>query len=249
MKDWLLEQYASSTFNTCPHQQLPSMSGPPVEIHLKDNAVPVARHKAIPIPVHWQDLLRDKALGVVERVPMGEPVEWCNRMVVTRKHDGSPRWTVDLSSLNKWCKRHTIPSHPSTLPDEFHAIHGRQSQMHGTDSVPLRESDRHLTTFITPLGVGVTLALLKASYRPATATTDDSTPFSRILIKGKDCWWHHLPRYGAPRSLVESNRLSNNCWTIWCSPELCEIPVLQEGCSLRWFQHHQRADWTTPQVL
>ena len=38
MKDWLLKRYNSSTFNTCPHQRLPCMVGPPVEIHLQDGA-------------------------------------------------------------------------------------------------------------------------------------------------------------------------------------------------------------------
>jgi len=41
---------------------------------------------------------------------MGEPVEWCHRMVVTRKEDSSPRRTVDLSPLNKFCKRETHDS-------------------------------------------------------------------------------------------------------------------------------------------
>ena len=86
------------------------MSGPPLEIHLKEGAQPSARHKAIPIPVHWEKevhdgLLRDEALGILERVPYGEPVTWCHRMVITRKHDGSPRRTVDLSPLNRYCKR------------------------------------------------------------------------------------------------------------------------------------------------
>ena len=91
------------------------MSGPPVEIHLKTGAPPVAVHKAASIPIHWQDqvhsdLLRDEALGVIEKVPYGEPVQWCHRMVVTRKHDGTPRRTVDLSPLNKHCKRETFAS-------------------------------------------------------------------------------------------------------------------------------------------
>ena len=94
MKEWLLNRYAGSTFNVCPHQSLPTMSGPPVEIHLKEDAQPVACHKAASIPLHWQDqihadLERDEGLGVIERVPLGEPVDWCHRMVVTRKPDGS----------------------------------------------------------------------------------------------------------------------------------------------------------------
>jgi len=160
MEKWLIDRFSSSTFNTCPHQSLPSMSGPPVEIHLKDGVTPTAVHKPSPIPIHWQDqvysdLLRDEALGVIEKVPYGEPVQWCHRMVVTRKHDGTPRRTVDLSPLNKHCQRETFandsPFHLArrlpkgtwkTVCDAWNGYH----------SVPLRESDRHLTTFITPFG-------------------------------------------------------------------------------------------------
>ena len=101
MQDWLLDRYKGSTFNTCPHRPLPCMTGPPVEIHMEETAVPKTCHNAAPIPLHWQDqvkkdFLRDEALEVIEKVPYGEPVTWCHRMVVTRKHDGSPRSTVDL---------------------------------------------------------------------------------------------------------------------------------------------------------
>ena len=34
MKEWLLQRYASSTFNQCTHTTLPEMTGPPMEIHL-----------------------------------------------------------------------------------------------------------------------------------------------------------------------------------------------------------------------
>lgn len=160
MREWLLSRYGSSTFNTCSHQQLPCMDGPPVEIHIKDDAVPVAHHKAIPVPIHWRekvyaDLHRDVALDVIEPVPLGEPSEWCHHMVVARKHDGSPRRTVDLSPLNKFCKRET---HNPEQP--FHVVRRIprntwktvMDAWNGYHSLPLRESDRHLTTFITPIG-------------------------------------------------------------------------------------------------
>jgi hypothetical protein len=124
MKTWLLERYASSTFNTCPHRALPCMDGPPVEIHIDPSATPKAYHTPATIPLHWQDrvhddLLRDEALGVIERVPYGEPVTWCHRMVVTRKHDGSLRRTVDLSPLNKFCKRETFATESPCDSQEF----------------------------------------------------------------------------------------------------------------------------------
>ncbi len=160
MREWLLHRYASSTFNTCPHRPLPCMTGPPIEIHIDESGTPRTCHTAAPVPMHWQkrvheDLLRDEALGVIEKVPYGVPVSWCHRMVVTRKHDGTPRRTMDLSPLNKFCKRETFASEApfqlarrvpgntwKTVTDAWNGYH----------SVPLRESDRHLTTFITPFG-------------------------------------------------------------------------------------------------
>ena len=160
MKKWLLHRYASSTFNTCPHRALPNMEGPPIEIHVDPTATPKACHTPASVPLHWQqrvyeDLLRDEALGVIERVPYGEPVTWCHRMVITRKHDGSPRRTVDLSPLNKFCKRETFatetPFHLARrIPkDTWKTV---TDAWNGYHSVPLRQSDRHLTTFITPFG-------------------------------------------------------------------------------------------------
>ena len=161
MKQWLLNQYAGSTFNTCPHRPIPCMTGPPLEIHLNENATPFARHKARPIPVHWEkqvyeDLLRDEALGIIERVPYSQCTSWCHPMQVVRKHDGSPRRVVDLSRLNKQCKRE---AHHSESP--FHVARRipRNSWKTVTDAwqgfylIPLRESDRHLTVFSTPFGL------------------------------------------------------------------------------------------------
>ena len=136
------------------------MSGPPMEIHIDDKASPKVCNTPATVPLHWQDrvyedLLRDEALGVIERVPIGVPVTWCHRMVVTRKHDGTPRRTVDLSPLNKFCTRETFPAEAP-----FHLARRVPGQTwksvtdawNGYHSVPLRESDRHLTTFITPYG-------------------------------------------------------------------------------------------------
>ena len=160
MRQWLLDKFASSTFNTCPHRPLPCMTGPPIEIHLDEHCSPRACHTAAPIPMHWQeqvrqDLIRDEALGVIERVPYGETVDWCHRMVVTRKHDGSPRRTVDLPPLNRFCKREVFPPEaPFHLARRVlgHTWKTVTDAWNGYHSVPLRVSDRHLTTFITPFG-------------------------------------------------------------------------------------------------
>ena len=78
MKEWILNRYASSTFNKCKHQELSKMEGPPIQIHVDPKAKPVCFTKPAPVPLHWQeqvekDLLRDVEMGVLKRVPHGEP--------------------------------------------------------------------------------------------------------------------------------------------------------------------------------
>jgi hypothetical protein len=160
LKQWLLDYYASSTFNVCPHSRLPLMRGPPLALMVDPEAKPVAIHTPIPVPLHWQEevkagLDRDVRLGVIEPVPVGEPVTWCHRMVICRKKSGKPRRTVDLQALNAHCSRET---HHTQSP--FHQARsvpmGKKKTVfdawNGYHSVPIRECDRHLTTFITPWG-------------------------------------------------------------------------------------------------
>jgi hypothetical protein len=133
MKAWLLDRYASSSFNTCPHRALPCMEGPPVEIHVEPSATPKACHTPANVPIHWQqrvhdDLLRDEALGVIEQVPYGEPVTWCQRETFAME---SPFHLARRVPKDSW----------KTVTDAWNGYH----------SVPLRQSDRHLTTFITSL--------------------------------------------------------------------------------------------------
>ena len=61
------------------------MVGPPVAFHVAKDAKPVQLTTPAPVPLHWQekvrqDLDRDVNLGVLERVPYGEPTngvsEW-----------------------------------------------------------------------------------------------------------------------------------------------------------------------------
>ena len=117
LEDWLKHYYASSTFNTFSHQSLPMMDTPPLRLMVDPNAVPVAHHTPIPVPIHWQEEVkagidRDIRLGVIEPVPIGEPVTWCHRMVICAKKDGSPRRTFDFQALNANASRET--HHPSS---------------------------------------------------------------------------------------------------------------------------------------
>ena len=76
---------------------------------MNPNAKPVRFTKPVPVPLHWRDKVEqdlnhhDVDMGVLERVPYGEPTNWCFRMVLDRKEDGTPRRTVDLSPMNNCC--------------------------------------------------------------------------------------------------------------------------------------------------
>ena len=53
---WLLEQFAYSAFKT--DGQFPAMSGKPTHIHLKQEAVPKAKHRPIPVPCYLKEPVR-----------------------------------------------------------------------------------------------------------------------------------------------------------------------------------------------
>ena len=44
MEQWLLNRFSASTFNSCPHQPLPMMTGPPISIHIDPATKPMAIH-------------------------------------------------------------------------------------------------------------------------------------------------------------------------------------------------------------
>ncbi|VDI05202.1 Hypothetical predicted protein [Mytilus galloprovincialis] len=160
LKEWLLDYYGATTFNVCEHQPLPLMNCEPLQLHVDPNATPVAVHKPALVPIHWQDkvyadLERDVRIGVLEQVSQNTPTTWCSRMVVTSKADGTPRRTVDLQPQNRHSVRqtHHVPS-PFHLADRV--PQGMKKTVtdawNGYHSVPIREEDRHFTTFITPWG-------------------------------------------------------------------------------------------------
>ena len=160
MKQWLLERYSKSTFNQCPHQLLPMMTGPPIAININPEATPTAVHTPAPIPIQWRDEVKkqleaDVALGVIEKVEPNTPTTWCHRAFWVRKSDGSPRRVVDFQSLNRHRLRET---HHTVRPfNQARAIpHGTYRSVtdawNGYHSVPVREEDKHLLTFITEFG-------------------------------------------------------------------------------------------------
>ncbi|KAK3731603.1 hypothetical protein QZH41_004849 [Actinostola sp. cb2023] len=160
LQQLLLDYYKSSTFNTCEHQLLPLMDAVPMRLMVDPDAEPVAHHTPVPVPLHWQadvkaGLDHDISLGVLEPVPVGEPVTWCHRMVVCAKKNGKPRRTVDFQALNRHATHEThhtqSPFHQArTVPNNKKKT--VTDCWNGYHSIPLHKDDYHLTTFITPWG-------------------------------------------------------------------------------------------------
>ena len=136
------------------------MHGPPLELAIKPGASPHAVYTPSTVPIHWEDKIkrdldRDIDMGVLEKVDVNEPVTWCSRMVVTRKHNGEPRRTIDLQALNDASLRQTHPTMPPF--QQVMSIPGGHwksttDAFNGYHSVSIRPEDRHLTTFLTPWG-------------------------------------------------------------------------------------------------
>ncbi|XP_076032421.1 uncharacterized protein LOC143020148 [Oratosquilla oratoria] len=138
---------------------LGKMVGPPMRIHLKADAVPLAIHTPRLIPFAFRDQVKEELDSMVQQgiiTPVGdEPSEWCHPMVLVAKNKGV-RITVDLTKLNSQVTR---PTHPSPTP--FAAVRSvtpsarfftTADALHGYWQIDLAEEDQHLTTFITPYG-------------------------------------------------------------------------------------------------
>jgi hypothetical protein len=161
LKDWIVEHFASSSFNQCIHKPLPLIkSMPPLYLHVDPDAKPVCVTRPATVPLHFQEdvlagLLKDVQLGVLERVPLNTPDTWCSRMVIATKKDGKPRRTVDFKPVNASSPRQThiveapymqaISVPPRTWRTTLDAWEGYHS-------VPIAIEDAHKTTFITPWG-------------------------------------------------------------------------------------------------
>ena len=160
MKAWLLDRFATSTFNKCRHQSLPMMKSEPLKIHIDPEATPVAAKTAATVPIHWRDEVKeqledDVRMGILKRVPVGTPTVWQHRMHVVAKADGRPRRTVDFRNLNKYCDRetqHVVPPFRQARTVPPNTWKTKTDAWNGYHSCPLREEDQPFTTFITEEG-------------------------------------------------------------------------------------------------
>ena len=157
IKDSLINQFPCVFNKSTPFQ---AMKCEPVHIHLRKDAKPWAIHRPFQIPLCWKDevkasLDRDVRDGIIEEVPIGEPVTWCSPMIVVQKKDGRPRRTIDFQKLNSQCDRET---HHCQSPFQLalQVPNGtKKTVLDATDgyhSIPLDDTSKPLTTFITEWG-------------------------------------------------------------------------------------------------
>ena len=158
LKKFLLDSFKSTTFNTDP--PLPTLSGPPMHIHLKPKATPFARHTPNAVPHHLkgkidQCLQKDITRDIIDPVPLGTPCIWCAPCVWTLKKNGDVRRTIDYRHLNSQCYRqtHHCPS-PFYLasqipPNTYRTVVDAKDGYH---TVALDKDSQMLTAFITHQG-------------------------------------------------------------------------------------------------
>ena len=177
LKEWLLQHFANISFRK--NREFPPMSGPTAHIYLKEWAVPKARHKPIPVPFHFKELVRqalweEVKKGIITPVPVGMPTDWCSTMVITAKKNGKPRRTIDYQHLNSQCKQKT---HHMESPFQL-ALQVPPNQKKTVldavdryDSVPLDKESQPLTTFNTEWGKFMYLRMLQGYLASGNAYT------------------------------------------------------------------------------
>ena len=121
---------------------------------LAGHALFTPRHVPLPLrPKVAEELERMEKAGVISKV--SEPTPWCAGMVVVPKKSGSVRICVDLKPLNQSVLRevHPLPKVDETLAQLAGAkIFSKLDANSGFWQIPLSQSSRLLTTFITPMG-------------------------------------------------------------------------------------------------
>ena len=128
------------------------------KIELKPDAQPFALYtpRNVPFPLRekvQKELARMESLGVISKV--GKPSTWCAGMVVVPKKSGAIRICVDYRALNENVLRevHPLPTVEENLSKLAGAtVFSKLDCNSGFWQVPLEESSRDLTTFITPFG-------------------------------------------------------------------------------------------------
>ena len=179
LREWIVEAYGASAFNQCTHQPLPLMQKPPpLRLHVDPAAKPVACHRPGNLPAHLMESVKAELdryvrTGVLRKVWVNGPVEWCSRMVVCAKKNGKARRMVDFKALNQAAPRQTHATEaPFILASQIPADSWKKclDAWEGYHSVPIHPEDRKYTQFITPWGVMSTWWSPMGSSQGGTAT-------------------------------------------------------------------------------
>ena len=139
--------------------ELPMMSGPPIKIELRPDAVPYSINGARPIPFAQRDTVKKMLDDMMQQgiiAPVTGPTEWCHPLVVAPKSNGKLRLCVDLTKLNRHVKR---PYYPLTTPKDAVSNVRNTARFfttfdatNGYWQVPLDKDSQKLTTFVTQWG-------------------------------------------------------------------------------------------------
>ena len=158
LRQELIRDY-SDVFTSDNEDSLQPMVGPPMVIHVAEDATPFAVRTARQVPFAWRDEVKTQLDQMVLQgiiAPLGaEPADWCHPLVLVAKASGV-RICIDLTKLNKFVKR---PLHPLITPREavsqvptgakfFTTLDAKS----GYWQLPLHVDSQHLTTFMTPWG-------------------------------------------------------------------------------------------------
>ena len=159
IREQLLQEYAD-VFDQAAPEILKPMEGPPMRIHLRDDAVPYALTSPRPVAFSMREAVKAKLedlvrQDIIERVG-DEASPWCHPMIAVKTKSGGVRICVDLTRLNRYVQR---PVYPMRTPkDAVDAIKPtdvlftKLDASQGYYQLPLAEEDRNLTCFITPEG-------------------------------------------------------------------------------------------------
>ena len=159
------EEHEDTVFNTLCSATLVHSIGNRCSIsldhHLYNNICDQWLQRSSQQPIHWRDAVKagidqDIKLGVLEAVPIRQPVMWCTEwLLVPRRMALSDVQLTFNDLILMQLEKHNTRNHPSIR----HALSLKEKRrrylMLGTvitASVQLHKDDRHLTTFITPWG-------------------------------------------------------------------------------------------------
>ena len=101
------------------NDELKTMTGEPMKIHLKENVETFATSTILTISFAWRDEVKENIdrmtrQGIVK--PLGDShTRWCHPLVVVPKSRGGVRLCVDLTKLTTFVRR---PIHPMKTPKE-----------------------------------------------------------------------------------------------------------------------------------